>query len=141
MSDDPPPWATEFIPSEHILYMRVHRNWFDDGVLNVGCFKNAPDKIADGMSTEWCKYSSAENCRNNATSLPRDNAVISLEVGAIRRIANESKDLAQSVEHTPIWGTPPLRDVRAHSDVFGPKNAQVRVLLNRIWRMEIGIEE
>jgi hypothetical protein len=51
------------------------------------------------------------------------NAVIAMGVGEVRRIPG------QSVKHTP------QQENRAHSDVFGEKDEEARVQLNRIATM------
>lgn len=73
------------------------------------------------MSTDWAKYSTPEESRNRANR-PEDNGVVEMRVGDVRAIPG------LTVEHTPI----PLN--RSHTDVFGPKTTETRVLLGRICR-------
>jgi hypothetical protein len=49
------PWKSEDIANEDLLWMRVHRVWFNpDGSIKPGVFKNNPT-AQDGMSTDWQK--------------------------------------------------------------------------------------
>jgi hypothetical protein len=131
------PWEKEHIPDDALLFMRVHKNQLDpNGEPIPGAFKNRP-KSTDGMSTDWNEYSSAKECRLRART-PEDNAILQLRVGDVRQIS------LQTVEHTPIYNstaaTPPILN-RAHTDVFGEKNTEVRLHFIRIYRMVIRIEE
>ena len=116
--------------------MRVHKNQIDaDGEPIPGAFRNRPQST-DGMSTDWEKYSSPAECRNRARN-PRDNAVIQLKVEDIRQVPE------QTVAHTPIYqpdAEPPNLN-RAHTDVYGEKDAEVRLKLMRVYRMAIRLEE
>lgn len=108
------PWPVEFIPDADTLYMRIHRQWLKpDGSLWPVCFRNRPDD-SGGMSTDWDRYSTPEETRRRARR-PGDNAVIAMNVGAVRAIP------AQRVRHSPIFGAPDLADNRAHTDVHGSK--------------------
>jgi hypothetical protein len=81
------------------------------------------------MSTEWEKYSTPKEARDRAKK-PADNGVIVMiagEVSAIPRLI---------VRHTPDVE----RRVRAHTDVLGPKDTEVRVKLSRISRWVLGFE-
>lgn len=134
--EEPPPWQEESIPSEHELYLRVHKNWYgEDGELDLGCFRNQPDKKNDGMSTDWCKYRSAERCREAATSEPRDNVVFALNVGKVSKIPD------QRIQHTPIFGHATEEDNRAHTDVWGPKNTRTRVGYRKTYRVVLTLPE
>jgi len=75
------------------------------------------------MSTDWAKYSSPEETRQRAKN-PKDNAVIQLIAGEVRRIPE------QWIQHTPDR----QRNNRAHTDVFGEKskNPEVRLSFMRI---------
>ncbi len=68
-------------------------------------FRNHPPE-SGGMSTDWEKYATAEQCRNRA-KIPADNAVIRMNAGRIRQIPG------QTVEHAP------LPENRAHTEVYG----------------------
>lgn len=130
------PWEKEEIPVEALLYMRVHKNQLDpNGEPIPGAFRNRP-KSTDGMSTDWNKYSTAEECRQRART-PADNAVLQLKVEEVRDIP------LQIIEHTPIYkpaDTPPLIN-RAHTDVFGEKDTEVRLRFMSIYRVAIRLDE
>jgi hypothetical protein len=118
------PWEKETIPNDAFLYMRVHRDDIDsDGTVKPGAFRNRPTD-RDGMSTDWEKYSSPEECRRRSKS-PLDNAVIQMLAGDIRNLPD------QTVEHSPIYRPEEteerLRFNRAHTDVFGPKKESVKI--------------
>ncbi len=134
--ETPPVWAKEPIPDDALLFMRVHKNQLDaDGEPFPGAFRNRPQST-DGMSTDWKKYSSPEACRNRARN-PHDNAVIQLKVEDVRQIPE------QTVVHTPIYqpDAEPPNINRAHTDVYGEKDAEVRLKLMRIYRMVIRQKE
>lgn len=120
MADEVGSWSTEEVPDEDNLWMRVHKNNMDNGELRPGAFRNLPNKKTDGMSTDWAKYATAQETRDRA-SVPQDNAVIRLNVGEVRKIRD------QTVVHTPDIA----RRNRAHTDVYGEKHPQARLLLNR----------
>jgi hypothetical protein len=119
-------WASENIPDDDLLYMRVHRNLFDkNGNIFPGAFKNRPTP-QDGMSTDWEKYARPEETRSRGRS-PKDNAIIQMIVRKVRLIPG------QNVVHTPDLVTPN----RAHTDVFGEKNPEARVKFSRIFEIVI----
>ncbi len=83
-----------------------------------------------GMSTDWEKYSTAEETRKRAQkSPPEDNGVLRLNVGGVRAIN------PLSVEHKPE------PDNRAHTEVLGDKkkDPEVRLRLQRLaeWVIKI----
>ena len=115
--------------------MRVHKNHIkSDGILLIA-FRNHSDpanpSARSGMSTDWQKYSTAEECRQWAKDMGKDPnryEVIQLNVGRVREIPG------QSVEHTPIYkphSAPPILN-RAHTDVFGEKDEEARLTLLQI---------
>jgi len=79
------------------------------------------------MSVDWEKYSTRLETRDRAKT-PKENGVVSLNVGGIRAVPG------QSVLHTPIL------ENRAHTDVLGEKSPEARVLLRRIARWVVNIE-
>src|ERR1700736_356812 len=95
-------WPVEQIPSNHSVYMRAHRGFIREGVLQPGVFR----EHNEGMSVDWEKYSSPEDTRQRAKK-PSDNAVIELSVCEIRLIN------ALDVKHKPETTN------RSHSDVVG----------------------
>lgn len=85
------------------------------------------------MSTDWSRYALPEQTqRGGLRSGPEDNAVLSLNVGAVRAIPSQA--LRQAVEHAPIFADPDVPDNRAHSEVVGPKNTETRIHYLRIYR-------
>ena len=115
-------WESEFIPDRDRLFLRVHRCWIPDGMLNTAVFHD----IEGGMSTDWEKYASPELTQLRARK-PEENGVLSLVTGKVREIPN------LLVEHTP------QPDNRAHTDVLGKKDEEVRVKLSRIYKWEIPV--
>ncbi len=122
-------WQPEDIPPAARLFMRVHKNWFDNGEINPGVFRN----VGEGMSTDWEKYSDAERTRQRAKKTPEENAVIALVVGEVRGVPG------QTVVHTPLKpdGTKEGKERegnRAHTDVVGEKkkDPEVRKALKRM---------
>lgn len=109
-------WQVEHVPDDADVFMRAHRMFFRNRVLQPCVFR----PHGGGMSVDWEKYSSAEDARQRAT-VPLDNAVICLPVGGIRDISS------LDVKHAPV------PENRAHSDVVGlPEGedlTEVRVLL------------
>jgi hypothetical protein len=109
-------WDIETIPDGDFVFMRAHKSFIKDGELIPGVFQNR----GEGMSTDWEKYSTAEQTRNRTLrSPPGDNGVIKLSVAGIRNIEK------LSVVHEP------LPDNRAHTEVFGEKTTKARMLLLR----------
>src|ERR1700733_5373199 len=102
-------WDIENIPDGDFVFMRAHKTDFKNGELNPGVFRDRKG----GMSTDWEKYSTAEQSRNRAI-VPDDNSIIKLSVAGIRNIEK------LSVIHEP------LPDNRAHAEVFGDKTTQAR---------------
>lgn len=79
------------------------------------------------MSTDWDKYASPEETRLRASTSgfsPADFAVMALPVRDVR-------GLAQIVEHDP------LPDNRAHTNLTGEKDAEIRLKLTRLCRIVI----
>jgi hypothetical protein len=103
--------------------MRVHwRNLGDDGTPNVGAFRDH----CGGMSTDWNKYSSAQETLNRAR-VPGHNAIIEMNVEDVRSIPH------QSVQHSPC------PENRAHTNVIGDKRGdpEVRIKFQRNCRLVI----
>ncbi len=117
-------WASEPIPDVDLLYMRVHHKQIDNGNVLTGAFVDR-----NGMSTDWCKYSTPEQTRDRGR-VPADNAVVSLPVGGVRSIPG------LTVVHSPISDPPN----RAHTDVHGVTGAnktEARLKLRRICKIVI----
>lgn len=108
-------WEQEEIPPDAVLYMRIHKGWFNArGQFGRDVFADSGEGPGAGMSTNWDKYADADKTRNEANSAPEDNYVVAMRVSDVLKIAG------LSVKHTP---TP---DNRAHVDVLGPKTAAVK---------------
>lgn len=120
-----PTWAKETIADAHHLYRRVHRKLVNaTGGIRAGAFT---DHVG-AMSTDWDKYSSPEETRSRVSGIASGEfAVVALPVGGVR-------GLGQVVEHDP------LPDNRAHANVFGEKDAEVRLKLTRICQIVIPAE-
>jgi len=103
------------------LYYRVHRTFVRDGKPVPSVFRDRDG----GMSTDWSRYSTPDETRNRGQT-PLDNGVIALDVWSVREIP-------QRVEHEP------LPDNRAHTEVFGEKDTEVRLKLLRIARWELPV--
>ena len=117
-SDIPKPmtvWPAETIPHTDDLYMRVHHQWTRDGAPVPGAFQNRDG----GMSTEWARYSTPDETRSRGR-VPADNGVVKMHVGTVRGLPN------QTVVHTPE------KTNRAHTDVLGEKDEEVRLKFCRI---------
>ncbi len=117
MADETLGWEPEQIPDAGALYMRVHKMWVKNGELMPGVFQDR----GRGMSTDWNKYSTPEATRGRAKA-PRDNGVIELNAGSVRAID------ALVVEHEP--DIPRMN--RAHTEVLGVKDTEVRLRLRRV---------
>ena len=111
-------WPPEHIPDRERLFMRIHKTWRKkDGSIALGGFQNR----GAGMSTDWQKYATPQETRRRETQA-ECNAVVSLHVGSVRELPE------QRVEHTPDV----KRENRAHTDVFGEKDEEIRMKLRRI---------
>jgi hypothetical protein len=128
VADEVVSWPTEEIPDVDNLWMRVHTHDIEGGEILPRAFRNHPKKTG-GMSTDWAKYRTAQETRNTGRAGPENYTVIRLNVGEVRTIPD------QKVSHTPDVAN----NNRAHTDVFGEKNAQTRVLLIRAAKFEINL--
>jgi hypothetical protein len=130
VSDD---WPVESIPSGDTIYRRAHKQKFKNGEAQPSAFE-----LTDGMSTDWEKYSTAQQARQRAAK-PIANGVVSLRVGDVREIS------PLTVDHSPIRPgstTPDARGLavapnRAHTDVNGPNTPEIRDKLSKIAKLEI----
>lgn len=107
-------WAGEKVPVTDLLFIRVHRQWIRDDEVVPGFFRNNGEGVESALSTDWCKYSTSEECRKRAKN-PSVNRVGRMKVGEVLKIPR------QSVAHTPIQNNPKIPDNRAHTDVRGSK--------------------
>ncbi len=92
-----------------------------DGAVSPSAFKDR----GDSMSMDWSRYSTPEEARDRARE-PLDNGVLSFVAGYVREIPLE-------VTHAPV------PENRAHTDVLGTKDEEVRVKLRRIARVELPV--
>jgi hypothetical protein len=128
-------WQPEEIPDDARLYMRVHRNDIDNrGRPLPGAFRNSPPTPEGGMSTDWEKYSTPEATRQRGRQPEGNYAVIGLIAGRVRDIPN------QRVQHTPVQDHTLHSDNRAHTDVLGLKNTEVRARYMLIFNLEIPLQ-
>jgi hypothetical protein len=116
-------WPVEDIPDKDLLYFRVHETYQVPGTTEIrpGAFR---DRGA-GMSSDWEKYSTPEQTRARAQQ-PDRNGVVSFHAGSIRIIKG------QTVVHEPISPGGDQPPNRAHTEVFGKKDEEVRLELRRI---------
>ncbi len=120
-----PVWERESIPDGDLLHRRVHRKLINaSGGIRAGAFTD----YKGDMSTDWSKYASPQETSRRGTGFHREEfAVVSILVGEVRH-------LGQLVEHDP------LPENRAHTNVIGEKNAEVRLKLARMCRIVITME-
>lgn len=118
-------WPVEEIPDVDGLYMRVHRNHVRDGEPIPGAFRD----IGGGMSTDWNKYSTPQATRERGRKDPALYGIIQLPVGLVRTIDS------LAVTHSP------LEENRAHTDVIGEKDTEVRLKLLRVYEWKIPLAE
>ena len=102
----------------------MHQRFVDqEGEPIPQAFRNQPPKTG-GMSTDWQKYSTANETKSRARH-PAENIIIALLAGAVREVPG------QSVVHTPDIEN----NNRAHTDVFGEKKpVEVRERFMQIYR-------
>ena len=102
-------YKTEDIPAEGLLYKYFPRSKYDKtgrptavSYLSVG----------SGMSTNWSKYCSAEECRSGLNR-PHTFGVVSLHVECVRQ-----EPVALTVQHSPRVWKGRLRQGQSHTDVL-----------------------
>ncbi len=118
-------WDIEDIPNTEFLYMRINIVWMENGEPTPAAFRVRKGDV--GMSTDWARYSTPEQTRDRAKKNPNDNAIIAMEVGAVREIPG------QTVRHDPI--DEEQEKNRAHTLVIGEKTTEVRAKFLKIYRM------
>lgn len=69
-------WEIELIPDDAVLYYRIHKGFVVRGELIPGVFKERGEGKNRGMSTDWDKYSTAQEALNRSKK-PADNGVVS----------------------------------------------------------------
>ena len=118
--DEINPWEVEEIPNQDILFKRIPRAYFSDGILNTAAFHNIPRKTG-GMSTDWSKHCNPRDTRRRSQQKPPEEyAVVQLTVGEVRKIPD------QTVVHAPIASN------RAHTEVFGEKHPEAHLQFGRL---------
>lgn len=118
-------WDVEEIPDADYLFLRVHRNDLDgEGKPTPGAFRNHP-KRTDGMSVDWAKYRTPTETRGHGPQPPEKYAVVKFTASRVRSIPS------QVVTHEPLDSN------RAHSEVFGKKDTEVRERFMGIYEVEI----
>lgn len=117
------PFAVEFIPDADSLFRRAHRRQFyTSDEPTPGAFKR---EGSGGMSVNWAKYATAEETRRQAAQPPENYGVLITTAGQVRAI----DDLR--VDHTPNDAN------RAHSDIIGVEDAEIRLKLLRAFTVEL----
>lgn len=81
------------------------------------------------MSTNWDRYATPEETRSSGRKPAMEYAVVSLPAGPVRGVPG------QNVEHRP------LPENRAHTEVVGPKDPEVRLALRRLHRVLIPVTD
>jgi hypothetical protein len=96
--------------------MRVHiRTFANNAKLSTGAYKNHNL----GMSTDWEKYSTPGQTQQRGRKAAPEYGVVAMFVAEVRLVPG------QTVEHEPE------PENRAHTEVVGEKDEEVRVLLRR----------
>jgi hypothetical protein len=126
-------WQPEFIPDKDMLYFRVHKYWYRGGTFNTAVFADREGQ--GGMSVDWSNYCPTPQRCQDGGKTPQDNGVVSFNCGEVRKIPPPLV-----VEHKPIYNPPDERN-RAHSEVLGEKDEEVRVKLGRIMHWEIDVPQ
>jgi hypothetical protein len=110
-------WPIEEIPDEDHVFIRAHRSYFKKGKLKPGVFRDH----GKSMSVNWDSYSTPEETQQQAR-IPEHNGVVGLITGEVRKVPLE-------VEHSPEL------ENRAHSEIIGNKDPEVRIKLKRICQL------
>jgi hypothetical protein len=126
-------WPVEPIPDSDRIFRRAHKQHFTNGEALPSAFD-----LKDGMSTDWEKYSTAQEARLRARK-PFDNGVVGLNAADVRAII--PLKVGHSPDLTPIdWKGNPLPPNRAHTDVIGPNSTELRDKLSKIAQSAIAPE-
>jgi len=127
-------WPVKDIPDKDKLYLRIHKNHYPKGEMNV---KMVFKEQGRSLSTDWERHSTPEQTRNRGGQDASNYGVISLITGDVRGI----DDL--KVEHSPIEFPPEGQEPnRAHTDVLGiNRRVEIKVKLQRLANFEIPVPE
>lgn len=126
-----------YIPDEHHVFMRVHKQNIDFKETNPNRMIRpvAFDAKGDGgLSVDWSEYSTAQESLKRA-KVPESNGIISMPVIGIR-----SSPLPLTVVHKPEETN------YSHSEIFGipprkPSDLGIRVKLMDLSKWEIICKE
>jgi hypothetical protein len=127
-------WASEDIPDDGTLYRWVRQEYFKyyatRGTVSTSAFTNYPSD--GGMSTDWTKYCAGPDDTRRRSPDPPRHGVVELDVSAIRNmhLAAPDRIALQQVIHAPTWP-----DNRAHTDVYGRKDAAAMRQYQRLCRV------
>ena len=110
----------EIIPDDNELYMRVHKNHYDKGVILTGCIKNH----GGGMSTDWKKYAKSPYYTRNGCHEGKNP----LDYGIIKFISRDVREIPfQEIIHSPSYNN------KAHTNIVGDKSdVEIRIKFVRI---------
>ena len=101
-------FQVEEVPDNANLFRKIHRNHFmPGGLVSSATFRDPR------MSVNWEKYCNAEGTADSNSA-----AVMAL-------VAQECRELKQTVEHTPIEPNQDLGPNQAHVEVCGDKSKVV----------------
>lgn len=129
------PWETETIPDSSAVYRMVPSHMVKKGSRIPSESMFVPD--ADGLSVDWDKYATPEEClirvglsfRFNKQEFkdPSGFLVFKLQVGPVRKLEGVS-----GVKHTPVFHGEPspvgAPNNRSHSSIMG-SDEEVRLKL------------
>ncbi len=120
-------WTVEDIPDPDKLFFRIHQTFIHSGEVKPKVFVERGTDSAKGMSTNWDKYSTAQNLKDGAR-VPEDNGIASFITGEIRNIGLK-------VNHAP------LEDNQSHTNISGlpgnPKDTKFRLQMMDMFKWEI----
>ena len=122
-------FEVEEIPDGDKLFYRVNDKTLRQGSeIHAGCFRQQGAGEQRGMSTDWERYSSAEQCRNRARR-PLENSIVSFTKGGLERINGVD------VFHAPE------KDNRSHANVRWSDDhratTRIRAILLERYQLEI----
>ena len=141
-------WPVEPIPDTDTLFCYVHSSSaIKKKKINLSpkAFRNTPFKGGTDLSSDWNKYSTAEETRERIGKQKKGNGefkkstdyyVVSFLVSDIlKTIPN------QQVIHDPIQDEPNQPDNRSHTQIFGDKDEEVRLKMVDMAKWEIAPDE
>ncbi len=119
-------YPVEEILDEDNLFCRVHKNNIIEGTLAPVVFKERGGGESKGLSTDWEKYSTAEEAQNRARN-PLQNGIIKFNAGELRNC-----ELKLNVDHAPLYEINNLGEIlidnRAHSNIKGVDTHRERLI-------------